>query len=261
MLFRKTQNQGRLRFATLSLLCLMSCFALQAQNTLAGRFAPPSGFERVRTEPNSFAAYLRQLPLQPKGALVKYYDGKEKPNRNVYAAVVNMDIGKKDLQQCADAVMRLRGEYLYSLKKYDKIHFELVSTLKPFYYKDYAKGDYSYPKFRKYMEHIFMSANTASLLHELAKVPSFQQMKIGDVLVQKGVPYGHAVIMVDMAVNSRTGQKVYLLAQSYMPAQETQILLNPMDENLSPWYELKEETISTPEWTFQPTDLKRFKDE
>ena len=264
-------NQGRLRFkqslpflrvkGTVNLFFLLSCFALPAQNTIAVRFTTPTGFERVEVEPTSFASYLRQLPLQPKGALVKYYDGREKANRSVYAAVVNMDIGKKDLQQCADAVMRLRGEYLYGQKKYEKIHFELVSTLKPSYYKDYAKGDYSYPTFRKYMEHIFMSANTASLLHELAKVPSFNLMRIGDVLVQKGVPYGHAVIVVDMATNPKTGQKVYLLAQSYMPAQETQILQNPNNEDISPWYELKDETITTPEWTFQPVNLKRFKDE
>lgn len=264
-------NQGRLRLKRsfpftkgkeiFLLFFLFLNFNLQAQNTIAERFVPPSGFERVKEEPTSFANYLRHLPLQPKGALVNYYDGRQKPNRNVYAAVVNMDIGKKDLQQCADAVMRLRGEYLYGQKKYEKIHFELVSTLKPSYYKNYAKGDYSYPTFRKYMEHIFMSANTASLLHELVKVPSFVQMKIGDVLVQKRIPYGHAVIVVDMAVNPKTGQKVYLLAQSYMPAQETQILQNPNNEDLSPWYELMDETISTPEWTFQPVDLKRFKDE
>ena len=46
-------------------------------------------------------------------------------------------------------------------------------------------------------------------------------MQIGDVLIQGGSP-GHAVIVVDMAENPATGEKLYLLAQSYMPAQDIQ---------------------------------------
>jgi hypothetical protein len=61
-----------------------------------------------------------------------------------------------------------------------------------------------------------------------------------------------------MAQNPATGQQVYLLAQSYMPAQEIQLLINPNNASISPWYELKNETIETPEWTFEPVDLRRF---
>ena len=47
-----------------------------------------------------------------------------------------------------------------------------------------------------------------------------------------------------------------------MPAQETQILVNPKSENESPWYFIDENTdvIKTPEWTFKASDLKRFPD-
>jgi hypothetical protein len=51
---------------------------------------------------------------------------------------------------------------------------------------------------------------------------------------------------------------MYMLAQSYMPAQETQILINPNDESLSPWYPLKDGEIKTPEWTFMSGDLRCF---
>ncbi|MBN2610182.1 MAG: hypothetical protein JXB00_01355, partial [Bacteroidales bacterium] len=55
--------------------------------------------------------------------------------------------------------------------------------------------------------------------------------------------------------------KVFLLAQSYMPAQDIQILKNPNDKSISPWYSLDfEGDLITPEWTFKKTDLKRFKD-
>lgn len=226
--------------------------------TLEKRIKSPTGFERVSVGPGSFPDYLRNLPLKPAGSTVSYYNGLPKLNRNIYVAVVAMEIDQQDLQQCADAVMRLRGEYLYEKKDYANLHFNFVSDGKPRYYEDYVKGDHSYKAFRKYMRYIFSYANTRSLHNEM-KPRSIMSMQIGDVLIQKKNPYGHAVIVVDMAVNPTTGKKVYLLAQSYMPAQDTQILLNPMSDELSPWYELNDQTVTTPEWTFYPQDLRHFR--
>lgn len=73
---------------------------------------------------------------------------------------------------------------------------------------------------------------------------------------------GHAVIVVDVAIYPQTGKKVFLLTQSYMPAQQIQILVNPANRGLSPWYELSdndEGKLYTPEWVFEKKDLKRFK--
>ena len=226
-------------------------------NTIESRFLVPKGFERTNVAEGSFGHYLRKLPLKKGGSPVLYYDGRTKNNSKVYAAVVDMDLDKRDLQQCADAVMRLRGEYLFREKKFDQIKFNYLSDGKPRYFKTYAKGDNSYSKFRKYMIQIFSYANTSSLRDELVVRP-IMEMEIGDTFIQKGKPYGHAVIVVDMAEKKATGEKVYMLAQSYMPAQDTQILLNPMNEKLSPWYQLNKEEIRTPEWSFIPEDLRRF---
>ncbi len=244
---------------------LFSCFGQNANpelvqasgETIESRFRPPTGYKRVETAENSFAGYLRTLPLKPNGSSVYYYNGLPKINRGVYVAVVDMELDKQDLQQCADAVMRLRGEYLYARKEYNDLHFNFVSDGKPRYYQQYVKGDHSYTAFRKYMRYIFSYANTRSL-HQEMRATDIMNMKIGDVFVQKKNPYGHAVIVVDMAVHPVSGKKVYLLAQSYMPAQDTQILLNPMNDDLSPWYELNDQMIRTPEWTFEPTDLRKF---
>jgi hypothetical protein len=82
-------------------------------------------------------------------------------------------------------------------------------------------------------------------------------MTIGDVFIEAGSP-GHAEIIVDMAENEN-GEKIFLLAQSYMPAQQTQILLNPNDEKISPWYSLEGyDKLVTPQWTFELNQLKRF---
>ncbi|RYY91199.1 MAG: hypothetical protein EOO11_23065, partial [Chitinophagaceae bacterium] len=93
-------------------------------NTIETRFTPPPGFVRKPAALGTFAAYLRSLPLKPAGARVHYYNGVEKP-ANVYAAVVDLDVGKRDLQQCADAVMRLRAEWLWSAGRKDEISFRL----------------------------------------------------------------------------------------------------------------------------------------
>ncbi len=226
--------------------------------TIQERFNTPKNFTRVPLSKKDFGSYLRKLPLKPFNSKVKYYDGREKYNDNVYISVVDMEIGTRDLQQCADAVMRLRGEFLFEQKRLQDIHFNFVSDGKPRYFKKYAKGDHSYKKFRRYMNYIFAYANTASLRKELAKVPNIENIQVGDVFIQQGNPFGHAVIVVDVASNA-AGEKIFMIAQSYMPAQETQILVNTNNETLSPWYKAKKGTLHTPEWTFQSSDLRRFK--
>ena len=87
---------------------------------------------------------------------------------------------------------------------------------------------------------------------------TIKDMEIGDIFIQGGSP-GHAIIVVDMAENSLTGDKAFMLAQSYMPAQETQILINKSNDLLSPWYLVSpDEKLITPEWSFNIGDLKRF---
>lgn len=242
--------------------------------TIATRFLPPTGY-KMSVEKESFASYLQNLPLKPHGAKVLYYNGKEKPNRDVYIGVVDMDIGSRDLQQCADAIMRLRGEYLYHSGQENKIHFNFTNGFTFSYSKwkdgygvkvegnkcSYIKNreaSNSYENFRAYMNMVFAYAGTLSLEQEL-KAVAYEEMKVGHVFIQGGSP-GHAVIVVNMAVDDQ-GNKVYMLAQSYMPAQETQILLNP-GKKQSPWYDLKEVSdIITPEWTFKSKDLKAFVEE
>ena len=70
--------------------------------------------------------YLQNLPLKPAGSKVHLYNGVEKDDI-FYDAVVDMDIGNKDLQQCADAVMRLRAEYLFAQKRFDEIGFHFCN--------------------------------------------------------------------------------------------------------------------------------------
>lgn len=223
-------------------------------NTIAQRYLCTDSFYRLQYDTGSFQYYLSHLPLKPVGSRVQYFDGSYK-SAYAYSSVIDMDISPLDLQQCADAVMRLRGEYLYNTRQYDKIAFRFLGDGKMHSFKEYAGHDQSYKKFRKYMDYVFSYANTASL-HKQLYPQSFYKMQIGDVFIQKGNPYGHAVIVVDMCQN-KNGDKKFMLAQSYMPAQETQVLLNP--DGSGSWYS-KPETIKlyTPEWTFDTTDLRTW---
>lgn len=242
--------------------------------TIKTRFNPPKKFTRIVTNPHTFGHYLQNFPLKPHDAKVHLYNGNLKYRQDVHAAVLDIDVGKRDLQQCADATMRLRAEYLYQQKQYDKISFNFTNGFKATYAKwrmgyrikvsgnkvtwvKTATPSVSYTSFRKYLNMVFSYAGTLSLEKELPSV-ALNDLEIGDIFIQGGSP-GHAIIVVDMAKNE-LGEKVFLLAQSYMPAQEIHILKNPNATAISPWYSLQNlDKLITPEWIFSKKDIKKFK--
>lgn len=243
--------------------------------TIIDEIPPPRGYERITVRAGSFEDWLRHLPLKQKDTPVYLYNGRKKYNQDAHCAVVDIDTGTQDLQQCADAIIRLRAEYLYSQGQYVSIHFNFTSGDEASFLK-WASGyrpkvnsghvrwvrtageDASYENFRRYLTTVFVYAGSVSLSKELKPRRDIHGMKIGDVFIQGGFP-GHAVIVVDMAEDPAVGKKVFLLAQSYMPAQDIHVLKNPNDAGLSPWYGLGfGPTLQTPEWTFKSTDLKYF---
>lgn len=242
--------------------------------TIAHEINTPEGFFRSKYPKNSFAHWLRYLPLKEKNSPVLLFNNRRKRDQKSHYRVIDIDIGKKDLQQCADAIIRLKSEYLYSQKKYDEIGFHFTSGdysefnqwIKGFRpivfgnnveFKKREEYDSGYSNFRKYLENIFMYSGSYSLSKNNKKI-NISELKSGDFFLEGGFP-GHGVIIVDTAVNS-DGEKIFLLAQSYMPAQSIHILVNPEDEDLSPWYnaDFTNELITT-HWVFKKSSLYRFK--
>jgi hypothetical protein len=242
-------------------------------NTIESRFPAPPGFERLPLAENSFGQFLRQFPLKPTGSPVYLFDGRLKSRQDVHVAVLDLDVGERNLQQCPDAVMRLRAEFLFSQKRYRDIHFHFTNGFcaeyarwqagdrivvegNRTYWRTNDTASASYEDFRDYLDLVFTYAGTLSLEKELSPVTP-ENLAVGDVFIQGGSP-GHAVIVVDIAVNA-SGEKAFLLAQSYMPAQEVHVLKNPAGLSGSPWYYLENKKIlKTPEWSFLMGDLKRF---
>jgi hypothetical protein len=211
----------------------------------------PEGYKRVKADSSSFAGWLRQLVLK-EDKTVYLFNGTAKGNQQAQFAVLDISVGKKDLQQCADAVMRLKADYLFAQKKFDEIVFY-----------DNARGVYTFaPPYTKenygtFMERVFGMCGSASLAKQLKTVSDFSAMQPGDVLIRGGFP-GHAATVIDVAENA-DGKKIFMLAQSYMPAQDVHVLVNPVDENLSPWYAADDtNTIITPEYLFYKKELKRW---
>jgi hypothetical protein len=211
----------------------------------------PTGFERVKTDSDSFCGYLRNIGLKEQ-TTVYLFNGQPKHNQTAQYALLNISVGKADLQQCADAVMRLRAEYFFEQKLFDQIvFFDNANTAYKF------TSPYNRDHFDKYLNRVFGMCGSASLAKHLKPASNFADIEPGNVLIRGGFP-GHAVIVMDVAVN-QAGKKIYLLAQSYMPAQDIHVLKNPMDDDLSPWYEVDSNpVIQTPEYRFTQSELMKW---
>ncbi len=241
--------------------------------TLERRIAPPDGFHRLPSGNKTFASWLRALPVKPGRPPVRLYNGQLKINQDAHFVVLDMDTGSRNLQQCADAAIRLRAEYLWSIGCEEAIHFRFTSGhLIPWTrwrtgdrpvvngarvsWRTGTIVDSSYQSFRRYLDRIFTYAGTASLKRELEPVPDLSLPVPGNIYIYGGAP-GHAVIVTDVCVND-AGERQFLLAQSYMPAQEIHVLVNPASP-ASPWYQARSSgTLRTPEWTFDYRDLRGF---
>lgn len=246
-----------------------------AARTAAARFPVPAGCRRVAVAAGSWGEWLRYLPLQPAGTPARLHDGRLKDRQDVVAAVVDIDVGRQDLQQCADAVIRLRAEYGFS-RDPNQVHFHLTTGY-DFWFSDFVAGRTftvvgnevtpaarppeppTHAALARYLVPTFGYAGTLSLSRELRPVP-LAAAQPGDVLIHGGAP-GHAVLVVDVAEHPATHQKYLLLAQSYMPAQSIHVLRNGADARLGAWFAVPDAArprFETPEWTFAARELGRF---
>ena len=209
----------------------------------------PPGFNRLTTNSNSFGEWLLHLPLK-KDKAVYLYNGSLKRNQAAQFAVLDISTGNKDLQQCADAVMRLRAEYLFATQQFSEIIFyDNDHTAYPF------KAPFTKVHLHQYLQTVFGMCGTASLAKQLHST-SIKEIHAGDVLIRGGFP-GHAVLVMDVAVDT-AGNKIFMIAQSYMPAQDIHVLVNEYGSE-SPWYHLPEDKrIETPEYVFGVDELKRW---
>ena len=246
----------------MTLLALLLFAACQSQSLnpypTIGAIPPPPGFHRIAADGNSFAFWLRMVALK-KDRTVYLFDGTRKRYQGAQYTVLDITVGHTDLQQCADAVMRLRAEYCYARRYLAKIDFysEQGARFNFLEWSRHRPDSAGRASFNAYLNKVFMYCSTRTLERQL--VPAFlKEVDPGDVLIKGGAP-GHAMLVVDVAEDDG-GHRVYLLAQSYMPAQDIHIVNNPTDSRLSPWYSADAASgpIETPEWTFTTNQLRTW---
>lgn len=222
-------------------------------NTVKTRYELPQGYHRVKTESGSFEEYLQNLPLKPIGYSTHLYDGSLK-KRKIATSVIDLDIDSVDLQHSADAIIRLRAEYLYKTGQFDKIHFIFKDGFQCDYTK-WAQGfrvrsdgnhtrwhkaddkteDYSYATFREYLRTVVAYSDERTLAKEM-KDAKEDEFGIGTVIFDRKNPRNVAIV-VDMLERDtiRHGYglenaEVVLLAQGGKPAQEIEIIRGNGDE-------------------------------
>jgi poly-gamma-glutamate synthesis protein (capsule biosynthesis protein) len=241
--------------------------------TLEERINTPKGFSRLASSQDELTGFIRGLQLKKAGSQVLLYDGKEKDYQDGHIAIFDIDVGERDLQQCADSVIRIYAEYYWSIGAYDRIAFHLTNGFLMEYTKwrdgnrlvvdgndtswsKKAQYDDSYENFRKYLNIIYSYAGTMSLSEECDRI-SMEEILPGDMFIYGGSP-GHCVLVVDVAADA-SGNKCFLLAQGYMPAQDFHILKNPLHPE-DPWYYTTEikYPLETPQWSFEEGSLVRW---
>jgi hypothetical protein len=244
-------------------------------DALEDRFAPPPAFVRVELAAGSFGAWLRRLPLAPPGTSVLSYRGDLilPSDHGNLAAVVALDVGLSDLQQCADSVIRLHAEWLWSVGRRDQSYRAAAGGAMPFArwaagervratpegrsfsWIPSARPDASHTSFRRYLDTVFAFANTGSLARDTRPIAP-DELQPGDFVVQPGAP-GHAVLVLDLA-RAPDGRRAVLLGQGFMPAQSFQVL---RPSSGGAWFivEPAAEALRTPFWApFPWRTLRRF---
>ncbi|MBK8256544.1 MAG: hypothetical protein IPK82_28225 [Polyangiaceae bacterium] len=252
-----------------------TCTQQEIAGVLSDTFSPPAGFERVAVQPGSFGQWLRGLPLRPKGPVVDHRGQVILPVDDArFARVIALDEGSLDLQQCADSIVRLHAEWLWSKGERDISYRAAAGTPMPF--ERYLNGERpagegkkvvwkplgkkanrdDHGAFRKYLDSVFMWANTGALARDASKT-NLNDLSPGDFFVLAGAP-GHAVLVLDVAQNS-LGNRVVLLGQGYMPAQSFHVLRPSPNEV---WFAIDPSAggVETPFWPapFPWSSLRRL---
>lgn len=220
-----------------------------------GDIPTPWGYERVSGDDATYSWYLRSLPLKKKGSKVQLYTGGEARFQSLCYAVVDLPL-LSNAEQCADVCMRLRAEYLYNTGQYGRIRFQNVNGKTLSY-----GGGASRKSFERYLKNLYGVASTFSLSREM-ETRRLADMQPGDVFVypaRYGHKYGHAIMVVDVAVNKH-GKKAFLLAEGNTPARNIHVLRNFENPFRSPWFMLDEDAddLLLAVFHYKASELRHF---
>ena len=240
-------------------LCYLAYVPSSAQRTIGSIPLPDSACTRVIPGENSFGAWLINLSLMPAGSPVLDYRKRiyKSDEDTTIAAVVDMDISGRRLEQCMDILIRLYAQYLWDNDRSGELNLPLPGGywlawkdwkigIRPVFkgikvsYKKSAVRDDSFSQFEAYLRNIYAESHTQQFYHQYTPVQP-ENVQIGDFFVLKGSK-SHAVMVVDLMITP-AGAKYALIGHGDTPACQFHLLNLRKSQ---PWIPLNPNTHHLP---------------
>lgn len=237
-------------FAQDDLFITPDAYHLKLYPTIEKTFPTPAGYKRIKIEQNSFAGYIRSLPVLTDSVNVMDFRNRiwKKTEDSTLAGVVPVNISGQRLWQCMDILIRFHVDYLakkgsyemnYPLPDGTKLSWSewkegIRPVFKGMHFKKISKvkRDSSHTNFKKYLNTIFEYSGTQSFWHYYPDI-DLKDIQPADFIVKKG-KNGHAVLIIDIAENMM-GEKIALIGQGDTPACQFYIL---KQSNANPWFKI-----------------------
>ena len=248
---------------------------LPPYESLNVRYEPPPGYRRVPAAPGTFAHWLRALPIRTDRMQVLSYAGQ--PLARPSAGIVLMDVGTRDLMQCADSVIRLHAEFLWASGRAREAAYRFTSGDNA-RWVDWVSGERfviagstvrrvpgpartdGHASYRQWLDLVFTYAGTRSLARDAPRPALTDPVEAGDFYVEAGSP-GHAVIVLDVVENA-AGERLALMGQGFMPAEDIHVLRSSTAVD-GVWFSVPrsaQAVLSTPSWRpFSAGSRRRFR--
>ncbi len=247
-------------------------------DTLAERIAPPAGFSRERDPAvDRSRRGCVGCPLKSHGAPVLLHTGQPKPRQDVHAAVVDIDVGAP-----RPAAMRRRShaaERRVALRERanrspspsttpaapNRCHTRAGQPANGRAYRGAPSSGRRRPpptRHTRVSAAIWIPSSSGPERHHWnANSSPFRVRHRGRRRFHQGWFSRPRRARRRCRDRTRAGEKRVLLAQSYMPAQSIHVLNNPASVDGLPWYDVADaaSALVTPEWTFPPGSLKRWR--
>jgi hypothetical protein len=224
-------------------------------DTMVERLLPSAGYVRIGAPAESFQSFLRNYPLKPSGSPVLLHDGSERADAGA-AAVLKVNLGQKNHEGPAGAVLRLVSEYLFEQSRFSRISFTLGAQF-DFSFDTWAEGKIlqvdgnsikwvsggnsssGRENFTQYLQMLFRYVSIDTLKKDMSLIADgeISPIEVGDIFLgtdASGKPI--CVMVADLASAGAGGGRIMLLMEGGLPAQEAHIVQNPVDSALSPWY-------------------------
>ena len=246
----------------------------RAQKTIGEISLPDTNFKRIKVNDSSFAAWLRNQKIKPKGSAVLDYKGREYKSGSdtTIAFVLDIDIRNRRTEQCMDILIRLYSEYSWQTGNKDHLVFPLPGG-HLLYWQEWqtgwrpkfkgihvsmqksAKPDSSFSNFESYLRTIYAESHTQQFYHGYLPIKR-SELQIGDFIVKKGSK-AHAAMIADLAEDEQ-GNLQMLIGHGDTPACQFYLLSYKKNQ---PWFpvDFSEDILPLPirrkmSWT----GLRRF---